>query len=160
MIAGAGADKKVHLLHAPTGTTASFASEHGQAIRAVRFLHDAPTGAPSPIVATGSWDRTIRYWDVRNTAKPLGTLTCPERIYGMDTAGALLVVACADREVRVVDVKADPTKFTDIAVKASSLDIFKPTSQIRAVAALPGGKGWVAGEAGGRVMTRHVTDAK
>ena len=43
------------------------------------------------LLATGSWDKTIRYWDLRS-ASPALQVTVPERIYCMDVTHPLMVV--------------------------------------------------------------------
>ncbi len=87
----------------------SFAA-HDSAVRALRFV-DVP-GASAPVLATGSWDRTVRYWDVRDTGKPVATLACKDRVYAMDTGGSLLVIGTAELHVHVVDL-ARPGAFKD-----------------------------------------------
>src|SRR3569833_4685504 len=60
------------------------------------------------MVVTGSWDKTVKYWDLRQPT-PLGTLQCQERVYTMDVRDNLLVVGTADRYINVVNLK-EPTK--------------------------------------------------
>lgn len=105
MIAAGGADMKIHVLQASSGQTISFAA-HKKPIRAVRFVNDS--SAAVPIIASGSWDTTVSYWDVRNTASPVATLMLGDRVYAMDSAGQRLVIATADSKVHLVDLKANP----------------------------------------------------
>lgn len=136
----------MHALHAPTGQSVTFGT-HAAPIRALRFV-DVPN-APGPIIATGSWDKTVRYWDVRNSASPLATLACPERVYAMDTAERLLVIATADRQVCLVDLAADPAAF--LRKVESPLK-----HQTRAITAFPDGKGWAMGSIEGRASLNAV----
>ena len=67
---------------------------HDQPIRCVRFV-EVP-GQATPVLVTGSWDKTIKYWDLRQ-ANP-------------DVMNKLLVVATADRYINVVSLDK-PTEF-------------------------------------------------
>ncbi|RYP60082.1 hypothetical protein DL770_010064 [Monosporascus sp. CRB-9-2] len=130
MILAGGADKKVHLLHAPTGQQATVGS-HEAPIRGVRFV-EVP-GSNAPIIATGSWDKTVRFWDMRQPT-PLAALACKERVYSMDAKARLLVVATAERHVHLVDLRS-PTTF--LRTTESPL-----RHQTRAATVFPDGKGW------------------
>ncbi|KAI1337858.1 WD repeat domain-containing protein [Xylariaceae sp. FL0016] len=130
MVLVGGADKKLHLLHLPTGQQATVGI-HGAPVRSVRFV-DIPA-SNGPIVASGSWDQTVKYWDLRQQ-NPVAALACQERVYAMDAKAQLLVIATADRQFHLVDLK-DPTRF--LRTQASALPC-----QTKAVAAFPDGKGW------------------
>lgn len=43
-------------------------------------------------------DKTVKFWDTR-TATPAAVVNLCERAYSMDTKGAMMVVATADRKV-------------------------------------------------------------
>lgn len=45
-------------------------------------------------------DRTVKFWDTR-TATPAAVVNLSERAYSMDTKGAMMVVATADRKVYI-----------------------------------------------------------
>ncbi len=110
------------------------------AIRAVRFVQ--VTNSPSPMLATGSWDKTVRYWDRRNTGSPVATLAFKDRVYAMDTAKSLLVIGTADREVHLVNL-TNPT-----TIERTSPSGLK--QQTRAVAAFHEGDGYAIGSIEGR----------
>ena len=44
-------------------------------------------------------DKTVKFWDTR-TSTPAAVVNLCERAYSMDTKGAMMVVATADRKVR------------------------------------------------------------
>ena len=54
------------------------------------------------MLITGSWDRTVRYWDLRQP-NPVHTQQLPERVYAMDAVFPVLVVGLADagRKIQV-----------------------------------------------------------
>ena len=56
-------------------------------------------------VATGSWDKTLKYWDVRTpTGKPVCDVTLPERVVAMDVKHPLMVVVTADNKIHVFNL--------------------------------------------------------
>lgn len=103
---GAGADKTFRLLDLGSGnTTPQTLTAHEQPIRACAFT----TIQNSPILVTGSWDRTVKYWDFRSQ-NPVATLQCQERVYSLDVRKQLLVIGTADRYINIVDLNT-PDKF-------------------------------------------------
>ena len=54
------------------------------------------------MLITASWDRTLRYWDLRQPT-PVHTQQLPERVYAMDAVFPVLVVGLADagRKIQV-----------------------------------------------------------
>ena len=54
------------------------------------------------MLVTASWDRTLRYWDLRQP-NPVHTQQLPERVYAMDAVFPVLVVGLgsADRKIQV-----------------------------------------------------------
>ncbi|CAJ2506282.1 Uu.00g004120.m01.CDS01 [Anthostomella pinea] len=138
MVLAGGADRKTHLLHVSTGQQMTVGA-HDAPIRGVRFV-DVP-GSNAPIIATGSWDRTVKFWDGRQQT-PLATLACAERVYSMDAKARLLVIATAERHIHLVDLQ-NPTVF--LRTVESPIK-----HQTKAVAAFPDGKGWGTASIEGR----------
>ena len=56
-------------------------------------------------IITGSWDRTVRFWDPRAPTAQQSSYQLPERVYLMDTVGHGLVVALASRLFHIFDVR-------------------------------------------------------
>src|SRR4051794_18266389 len=88
-------------------TVATQVAAHDAPIRCVRFF-DAP-GSNAPMLATGSWDKTVKYWDLRS-ATAVATVNCQERVYTMDVKDNLLVIGTADRYINVINL-TKPTEF-------------------------------------------------
>lgn len=103
-IASAGADKNVKVCDLASQQDIVIGT-HDQPVRNVRFF-DSGSG---PMVISGSWDKTVKYWDLRQQG-PAATLQCQERVYTMDVRDNLCVVGTADRYINVIDLK-NPTKF-------------------------------------------------
>jgi mRNA export factor len=146
MVTAAGADKKIHVLQAATGQTTSFAA-HDAPIRDVRFV-DIPS-AGAPIIASGSWDKTVRYWDIRNSSQPVATVQLPERVYAMDTSGPLLVISTADGQCSVVNLHTNPAALL-------RTDKNKLKHQTRSLSVSPSGKYWATGSIEGRASVQAV----
>jgi WD40 repeat protein len=56
-------------------------------------------------IITGSWDRTVRFWDPRASNAQQSSQQLPERVYFMDTVGNRLVIALASRLFHIFDVR-------------------------------------------------------
>lgn len=91
------------------GAPAQQVAVHDAPIKSVRYVQVPSTNFP--VIVTGSWDRTVKYWDARvSGTTPIGVLKCQERIYSMDTKDNLLVVATAERYVNFIHL-ASPGQF-------------------------------------------------
>jgi len=88
-------------------TTATQVAAHDQPIKAVKFF-ELPNSNQAMIV-TGSWDKTIKYWDLRQQ-QPVASVQCQERVYSLDVKKNLLVVGTADRYINVINL-SEPNKF-------------------------------------------------
>ncbi len=68
--------------------------------------HDAPVKYAlyvkemNNMLVTGSWDRSVRYWDLRQP-NPVHTQQMPERVYAMDIRYPMMAVGTAARKVQV-----------------------------------------------------------
>ena len=68
--------------------------------------HDAPirhlfsVKDMSNMLVTGGWDKTVRYWDLRQP-NPVHVQQLPERVYAMDVRYPLAVVGLANRRIQV-----------------------------------------------------------
>lgn len=133
MVLAGGADRKAHLLHAATGQQTTVGA-HDAPIRGARFVDVAGSSGAAPIIATGSWDKTVRLWDLRQP-EPLASLACMERVYAMDAKARLLVVATAERHLHLVDLQKDPSAFLRTAESPLR-------HQTKAVTVFPDGGGW------------------
>jgi len=98
---------------------------------------------------TGSWDKTVKYWDLR-TPTPAATLQCQERIYSMDVKDSLLVIGTADRYINVVNLN-DPTKFYKTLQSPLKW-------QTRVVSCFKDATGFAVGSIEGRCAIQYVED--
>ena len=121
-------------------------------------VHDAPIrccevvevpGAAGPILVTGSWDKKVKYWDLR-TPNPVATIECQDRIYSMDARNKLLVVATAERWVNIIDLN-QPQKFYK--------SVQSPLKwQTRCVSTFADATGFAIGSTEGRCAIHYVED--
>ena len=144
-IASGGADKAGRVFDVQSGQSQQVAS-HDAPIKTVRFLDSNPNGQ---LLATASWDKTLRYWDLRQQ-NPIGTVSLPERCYSMDSINQLLVIATAERHICIFNL-SNPTV------------IFKTISsplkwQTRVVSCFPSSNGFAVGSIEGRCAIQYVED--
>jgi len=101
------------MLDISTGQSIQVA-QHEDAIKCIQFLNQGN------IIATGSWDKTIKYWDTRSS-QPIATVQLPERCYSMDTKGSLLVVGTAEKHICVFDLN-NPTVIFKVSIRKVNKD--------------------------------------
>ncbi|KAI1402493.1 WD40 repeat-like protein [Hypoxylon fuscum] len=145
-IVSAGADKQAKVCDLQTLQTAQVAA-HDQTVRCARFF-ELPN-SNGPMLVTGSWDKTIKYWDLR-TSNPVGTVQCQERVYSMDVRNSLLVVGTADRYINIVNLQ-DPLKFYKTLQSPLKW-------QTRVVSCFTDSTGFAIGSIEGRCAIQYVED--
>lgn len=147
---GAGADKTARVLDlAGSGgaTATQQVAAHDQPIRSVRFFQMANSN--QPMLVTGSWDKTIRYWDLRQST-PAASISLPERVYSMDVKQNLLAVATADNRYSILDL-SNPTNI--FATRQSPLKL-----QCRVISCYHDGSGVALGSVEGRCAFQVVDE--
>lgn len=100
-----------------------------------------------PMIVTGSWDKTVKYWDLRQQTA-VASVECQERVYSMDVKGNLLVVGTADRYINTIKLD-NPTMFHQTL--RSPLH-----HQTRVVSCFTGANGFAIGSIEGRCAFRFT----
>lgn len=118
-------------------------AQHDQAIRHMAWIEQVG------LLVTGSWDRTLKYWDTRQP-NPALQVTLPERCYALSVTHPLLVVGCAERQIQIFNLANPQVPFKQLM---SPLKY-----QTRCVAAFPDRSGYLVGSIEGRVAVQHVED--
>ncbi|KAI9230153.1 MAG: RNA export factor, nucleoporin Rae1 [Piptocephalis tieghemiana] len=147
MIASGGCDKAIKLYDINSGQSRQLGT-HDQPVSCVRWVE--PSQGQS-ILATASWDKTLKYWDPRQP-NPAMSLTLPERAYCMDTKKQLLVVGTAERHSCIINLSNPSTIFKDITVPLKF--------QTRSVACFNDGAGFAIGSIEGRAAIQYVDESK
>lgn len=131
----------------PTGQAMEIRG-HSKPVRSVRFI-DVPF-ANQPMVASGSWDKTIRYWDLRQP-NPVTTIDLPERVYAMDASPKFLAAATADKNVHLIDLRRDNYKVWNTVEDPLGL-------QLTSLSMTADGSRWAVGCIGGRAVVQGSDD--
>ncbi|KAI2630057.1 Poly(A)+ RNA export protein [Xylaria nigripes] len=145
-LVSAGADKQAKICDLQTLQTTQVAA-HDNTVRCARFF-ELPN-SNGPMLVTGSWDKTIKYWDLRSP-NPVGTVTCQERVYSMDVRNSLLVVGTAERYINVINLQ-DPLKFYKTLQSPLKW-------QTRVVSCFTDASGFAIGSIEGRCAIQYVED--
>ncbi|KAI0692235.1 Poly(A)+ RNA export protein [Cytidiella melzeri] len=144
-ILSGGVDNAGRMFDIATGQSQQVA-QHDAPIRNVRWI-DSPHGG---ILATGGWDKKLKYWDLR-TPNPVATVELPERCYSMDVKYPLLVVATANRHIQTFDLNNPTTPILSITSPLKN--------QTRVVTCFPSADAFTVGSVEGRVAV-HYTNVK
>lgn len=152
---GGGADKAARMLDLGAGgTTAQQVAVHDEPIKCVESIF--VNG--QHMLVTGSWDKTVKYWDLRSQA-PVASITCQDRVYSMDVRHNastnntdLLVVATAERWINVVDLKNPGTFFKSIQSPLKW--------QTRVVSTFNDASGYAIGSIEGRCAIQYIPEDK
>ncbi|EGW30488.1 nucleoporin GLE2 [Spathaspora passalidarum NRRL Y-27907] len=145
-VVSGGGDGQVKIYDIASGSTQQI-GQHDNVVRAVRYVECGATN--TPVVVSGSWDKTLRYWDMRSP-QPITTIQLPERVYCMDSSQKLLVVGGADRHISVIDLN-------------NPQQIFKSYQsplkwQTRTVCCYPQANGFAIGSIEGRCAIQYIND--
>lgn len=129
------------------GGPAQQVAAHDSSISSVRFF-EGPGNYD--MVVTGSWDKSIRIWDLR-TSSPVARVDVKDKVYSMDIQKKQLVVATAGKGFRVIHLD-NPTKIYEEP---------RPTGlkgETRVVRCFPDGRGFAIGCAGGKGAIQWFDD--
>ncbi|TFK45799.1 WD40 repeat-like protein [Heliocybe sulcata] len=141
-ILSGGADNLARVFDVQTGQSSQVAA-HDAPVKSVRWIESHQGG----ILVTGSWDKTVKYWDLRSP-HPAGIVPLPERCYSLDAAYPLMVVGTADRHIQSFDLR------NPMSPLISSLSPLK--WQTRVVSCFYSGTGFAVGSIEGRVAMHHM----
>ncbi|XP_049850727.1 mRNA export factor-like isoform X2 [Schistocerca gregaria] len=145
----AGCDCKGMMWDIATGTFTQVA-KHDEPINICRVVMTSR----GSLVCTGSWDRTLKYWDTRQQ-QPIVTCQLKDRPYCADFLNNLAVVCTVGNTAQVYNLN-DP------------LQVFKSVQsslryQVRCISCFPDSTGFAMGSIEGRVALHYIdgsTDAQ
>ncbi|CAG9764930.1 unnamed protein product [Ceutorhynchus assimilis] len=124
-------------------------------------VHDAPIKtchwikAPNySCLMTGSWDKTLKFWDTRSPA-PMLSINLPERCYCADVDFPMAVVGTAGRQIIVYQLEGKPQEFkkldSPLKYQHRCVAIFKDKKKSPT--------GYALGSVEGRVAIQYVNPA-
>ncbi|KAF7323857.1 Poly(A)+ RNA export protein [Mycena kentingensis (nom. inval.)] len=145
-ILSGGADNAGRMFDVSTGQATQIA-QHDAPIKVVRWV-DAQGG----ILATGSWDKTIKYWDLRTPAA-VATVQLPERCYSMDIQYPLMVVGTAEKHIQIFNLNSPTTVF-----KTLQSPLKLQTRVVSCFKASTTGQGFAVGSVEGRAAFQYIED--
>ncbi|PWO00328.1 WD40 repeat-like protein [Tilletiopsis washingtonensis] len=152
-IISAGADKAARLYDVQSGQAQQVAA-HDAPIKSVRWV-DQGAG----ILATGSWDKTVKYWDMRQP-NPVSTAQLAERCYTMDCVWPYLVVGTAERKIQIFDLQQNPgvpiiTMDSPLKYQTRVISLFQRQPEPGQPTPPPG---FAIGSVEGRVAIQYIRD--
>jgi mRNA export factor len=99
-----GCDGKARMWPVLSGAAATQVGAHQAPIRSVHWIEELQ------VLATAGWDKQLRYWDGRQQ-QPTGSVALAERLYAMDVSFPLAVLATADKNVSVFDLRKPTVEY-------------------------------------------------
>ncbi|THU89569.1 Poly(A)+ RNA export protein [Dendrothele bispora CBS 962.96] len=134
-------------------------AQHDAPVKAVKFfMHpQSHTG----ILATGSWDKTLKYWDMRSpTGTPIYSVSLPDKIYDFDVLYPYLVVGTA----QLSNTSTSPTIHVyhldnpTIPYKSIASPLKKQIRALNSARVGDENRGFVIGGVEGRVAVQYIED--
>ncbi|KAJ7650571.1 WD40-repeat-containing domain protein [Roridomyces roridus] len=122
-------------------------AQHDAPIKVVKWVDTPQAG----ILATGSWDKTIKYWDLR-AAAPVATVQLPERCYSFDIQYPLMVVGTAERHMQIFNLTNPTTPYKTM------LSPLKWQTRVVSCFTASTNSGFAVGSVEGRVAIQYVED--
>ncbi|KAJ7844365.1 WD40-repeat-containing domain protein [Mycena olivaceomarginata] len=141
-----GADNAGRMYDVATGQATQVA-QHDAPIKVVKWVDTPQAG----ILATGSWDKTIKYWDLRTPA-PVATVQLPERCYSVDVQYPLMVVGTAERHIQIFNLTNPTTPYKTM------LSPLKWQTRVVSCFTASTNSGFAVGSVEGRVAIQYVED--
>jgi len=137
-----GTDNKAFVWDLQQNKTQQVA-QHDRPIKEVAWI------AEKSVLLTASWDKTLRYWDLRQPTPAL-VVNLSERVYCMDVRYPLCVVGTADNQISIFNLDNPQSPFKTVA---SPLKL-----QTRCVSCFVDKTGFAVGSIEGRVGIQYIDD--
>ncbi|KAJ7719380.1 WD40-repeat-containing domain protein [Mycena metata] len=141
-----GADNAGRMYDLATGQATQVA-QHDAPIKVVKWVDTPQAG----ILATGSWDKTIKYWDLRTPA-PVATVQLPERCYSVDVQYPLMVVGTAERHIQIFNLTNPTTPYKTM------MSPLKWQTRVVSCFTASSNSGFAVGSVEGRVAIQYVEE--
>ncbi|VDM56322.1 unnamed protein product [Angiostrongylus costaricensis] len=108
-------DKEVRLWDLASNQVAVVGT-HDAPVKTCHWIKGFALGNNYSCLMTGSWDKTLRFWDMRQlpTQSSLANITLPERVYCADVLYPMAAVGLANRHIKVYNLENGPQEVKDI----------------------------------------------
>jgi len=143
MIFSGGCDNISKVLQLSSGSSSQI-GKHDGPIKCINYINEINC------LVTGSWDKTLKYWDGRQQ-NPIFSTNLPERAYSMDFRFPYCVVGTAERHVITYDIRNPSNEYKHIQ---SPLKY-----QTRCLALFAEADGFAIGSIEGRVALQYFEDS-
>ncbi|KAJ5072521.1 mRNA export factor [Anaeramoeba ignava] len=138
-----GTDNQAYLWNLEKESIESF-GEHSQPIKEIFSFPENQN-----LILTGSWDKTIKFWDLRQGQNPINTTFLEGKVFSMDMRFPYLVVVDSTKGIYAFDLGSG---YNCVQRTRSS---FK---QARVISLFPDLKGYAFGSIDGRVSITYLKE--
>jgi mRNA export factor len=80
------------------GKEATKIGAHDNGVKCIEFIEQRALGI------SGGWDKTIKYWDLRQPNALALSVPVPDRVYAMSISGSIVTVALANKKIAFYDL--------------------------------------------------------
>ncbi|VDP09526.1 unnamed protein product [Soboliphyme baturini] len=123
--------------------------QHENAVKTCNWIK-APTYS---CLMTGSWDKTLKFWDIRSPGNSMASVSLPERVYCADVMYPMAAVGTADKNIKIYKLEGQPVEVKTIEsplrFQHRCISIFKDRATNAPV-------GFALGSIEGRVAIQYV----
>ena len=142
-VVGGGLDCSVILRDVETKNK-DIVGSHEKAVRCLEYARSMG------LIVSGSWDQTVKLWDIREKTPLIATASQPGKVFTMSVTGHRLVVGTSGNRVVVWDLRA-----TDAPLENRTSSLKHMTRVIRC---FPDGSGYAVGSVEGRVAVEYLSE--
>jgi len=143
----ASCDKQVKIWDLASNQTLQVA-QHDGPIKTCHWIQ----GGNYSCLMTGSWDKTLKFWDTRSP-NPMLSIQMPERVYCADVDYPMAVVGTAGRGITVYQLEGKPQEFkkieSSLKYQHRCIAIFRDKKKVPT--------GYALGSVEGRVAIQYVS---
>ncbi|KAJ3705681.1 hypothetical protein LUZ61_009386 [Rhynchospora tenuis] len=140
-----GCDKQVKMWPLASGVQPITVAMHDEPVNKVAFIPQMN------LLVSGSWDRTLRYWDCRQP-QPVHIQQLPDKCHALAVDYPLMVVGTAGQNLIVFNLEFPQTEFKRMQSPINH--------QTRCLATFPDKQGFLVGSIQGRVGIEYLDDSK